>query len=278
MDKLIITVAPVGAETTRQDNPQHPYTVDEMVHEATLALQAGASVVHLHVRNDDGTPSQDPARFQAVMERLQQLPGGGPIVQISTGGAVSATVEERLAPVKVLEPRPEMASLTCGTVNFGNDVFWNPPDMLVRFAETMKARGIVPELEIFEAGMITNAMKLAKQGLLPEHLHFDLVLGVPGAMAGTPRNLLFLVESLPSGASWTVAGTGRTELPLALMAILMGGHVRVGFEDNVYYRKGELATSNAQLVERVVRLARELDREVATPAEARQILGIGETR
>lgn len=271
MDPLVITVAPVGAETTKQDNPHQPYTVDEIAGAAVEAVQAGASVVHLHVRDDDGTPSQDPGRFAAVMSRL--IPAG-PIIQISTGGAVTATEDERLAPVLALDPPPEMASLTCGTINFGDDVFWNPPGLLERFATAMKGRGIHPELEIFDAGMIANALRLARKGLLPDHLHFDLVLGVPGAMDATPRNLMFLVDSLPAGASWTVAGIGRSELPLAAIAIAMGGHVRVGFEDNVFYRKGELAESNAQLVARITRLARELDRKVATPDEARRLLGL----
>lgn len=138
----------------------------------------------------------------------------------------------------------------------------------------MLERGIKPEIEVFEAGMIDNALRLLRKGLLQEPLHFNFVLGVPGAMAGTVRNLAFLVDSIPPGSTWTVSGIGRQETPLAVAAMAMGGHVRVGFEDNIYYRRGELATSNGQLVARIVRIAQELGREIATPAEAREILGI----
>ena len=193
------------------------------------------------------------------------------IFQPSTGGAVWHSAQERLQP---LELNPEMATLTTGTCNFGSDIFANPQGFVEEAARMMQERGIKPEFEVFEAGMIDNALRLVKQGLVEEPLHFNFVLGVPGAMAGTVRNLVFLVDALPPGATWTVSGIGRFETPLAAVAIAMGGHVRVGFEDNIYYRKGELATSTGQLVARVVRLARELGREVASPDEARQILGL----
>ena len=142
------------------------------------------------------------------------------------------------------------------------------------FAKVMKENGVKPEIEIFEKGMIDNAMKLVKKGLVSLPIHFDFVLGVPGAMPGEPRDLVYLVNSIPSGCTWTVAGIGRAELPLGVMAIVMGGHVRVGFEDNIFYSKGVVAESNAQLVARIARISRECGREVATPAEARKILGL----
>jgi 3-keto-5-aminohexanoate cleavage enzyme len=193
------------------------------------------------------------------------------IIQISTGGAIGASPEERIAPLELL---PEMASLTCGTVNFGEGVFWNPPNLIARFAKRMKELGVRPEIEVFEAGMIQNGLNLVKKGLVDAPLHFDFVMGVPGAITGYLRDLIYLSETVPPGSTWTVAGIGRFELPLAVAAIILGGHVRVGFEDNIYYRKDVLAESNSQLVERVKRIALELGREIATPAEARQILHI----
>lgn len=267
MEPLIITCAVVGAEVTRADNPAVPYTPAEIAAEALGAWRAGAAMVHLHARRDDGSPTQDAAVYREIIDRIRAE--SDVIIQVSTGGAVGMTAEERIQPVRL---DPEMATLTTGTVNFGDGVFWNPPDLVQQFARTMRAAGVVPEIEVFEAGMIDNALRLVKQGILELPLHFDFVMGGPGWMAGTPRHLLHLAESIPPGCTWSVAGIGRAQLPLATMAVLMGGHVRVGFEDNLYYRKGELARSNAQLVERIVRIARELGREVATPEQARRIL------
>lgn len=277
MDKLIITVAPVGAEVTKQDNPAVPYTPAEIADSALAAVEAGASIVHIHAREDNGAPSQDSARFIEIFRRIKAK--ADPILQISTGGAVTATTEERLAPLDndELAGYLEMASFTCGTVNFGDEVFMNSPSVLTALARKLTAKGIKPGIEVFEPGMIANAMRLIKAKELQHPLHFEFVLGVPGAMPGGVRQLLFLQESLPSMGSWSVAGVGQHQLSMATMAILMGGHVRVGLEDNLYYRKGELAESNAQLVARIVRLARELGRPVATPDEAREILGL-ETR
>jgi 3-keto-5-aminohexanoate cleavage enzyme len=269
VDKLIITAAVVGAEITREQQPHLPITPVEIAEEAYRCYQAGASICHLHVRNDDGTPTQDRERFRETIAEIRKR--CDIIVQVSTGGAVWMTPEERLQPVEL---KPEMATLTCGTVNFGDDVFWNGPKELERFAEALKQHGVRPEFEIFEAGMIANALALHKRGLVEPPFHFDFVLGVPGALPASPKNLLFLVESLPRGATWSVAGIGRHQLPMATLAIVLGGHVRVGFEDNIYYRKGVLATSNSQLVERIVRIAKELDRPIATPDEARAMLGI----
>ncbi|WP_018133020.1 3-keto-5-aminohexanoate cleavage enzyme [Effusibacillus pohliae] len=270
MEKLIITCALTGAEVTKHDNPNLPVTPEEIAKAAMEARQAGASVVHLHARREDGAPTQDMGVYAEIMRRIRES-GNDVILQVSTGGAVGMTPDERIQPVAL---RPEMATLTMGSVNFGNDVFLNPPAMVEQFARTMRDYDVLPELEIFDAGMITNATRLIKKGLVPERAPFDFVMGVPGGIPGTPRDLLFLVESLPPGARWSVAGVGRAQLPLATMAIVLGGHVRVGFEDNIYYQKGVLAESNAQLVARIVRLANELGREVATPDEAREMLGI----
>lgn len=274
MDKLIITCAPVGAEVTKADNPAVPYSPYEIAESAIAAVEAGASLVHLHAREEDGTPSQQSAHFGEIMSRIKARVN--PILQISTGGAVTATLADRLAPLDdpTVAAHLEMASFTCGTVNFGNDVFMNSPEFLVTLARKLKTYGIKPEIEVFEAGMIANALRLVKAHELSHPLHFDFVLGVPGGMPAGFRQLQFLVDSLPSMCTWSVAGVGQHQLPLATMAILLGGHVRVGFEDNLYYRRGELASSNAQLVARIVRLADELGRPIATPDEAREILGL----
>ncbi|MDQ0189454.1 3-keto-5-aminohexanoate cleavage protein [Alicyclobacillus cycloheptanicus] len=269
MDKLIITAAMVGAEVTREAQPNLPITPDEIAQAARECREAGASICHLHVRNDDGTPTQSRDRFQETIARIREATDI--IIQVSTGGAVGMTPEERLQPVSL---RPEMATLTCGTVNFGEDVFWNGPRELKAFAKALKVHGVRPEFEIFDAGMIANALQLADMELVEPPFHFDFVLGVPGGLPATPKNVLYLTELLPPGATWSVAGVGRHQLPMAALAVTLGGHVRVGFEDNIFYRKGELAVSNAQLVERVVRIARELDRPIATPDEARRMLGI----
>jgi len=269
MDKLIITAALTGAEVTKEQQPNLPVTPDEIAEEAYRCWQAGASIVHIHARMPDGTPTQSKEVYAEIKQKIQER--CDIIIQFSTGGAVWHKPEER---IQCLDAMPEMATLSAGSCNFGDDVFMNSPSFMELLAKTMKEKGIKPEIEVFEPGMIENALRLVKKGLLELPLHFDFVLGVPGAMTGNIEDLVFLVNKLPSGCTWSVAGIGRYELPLAVHAILMGGHVRVGFEDNIYYKKGELAKSNAQLVERIVRIAKEVGREIATPNEAREILGI----
>ncbi|MDN5353113.1 MAG: 3-keto-5-aminohexanoate cleavage enzyme [Clostridiales bacterium] len=269
MEKLIITAALTGAEVTRFQQPSLPILPDEIASDAYECYLAGASIVHIHARDAAGEPTQDIEVYRDIKERIE---AACPVIfQPSTGGAVWHTPEERLQPVEL---KPEMATLSCGTCNFGGDVFMNSEAYMEQFASRMLELGVKPELEVFERGMIDNAKKLLKKGLLKAPLHFDFVLGVPGACPGTPEDLLYMVRQLPPDWTWTVAGIGKDELPLAVMAIMLGGHVRVGFEDNVYYKKGVLAESNAQLVARIVRIAEELGREIATPDEAREILGL----
>jgi 3-keto-5-aminohexanoate cleavage enzyme len=269
MEKLIITAALSGAEVTREQQPALPITPDEIADAAFECAKAGASIVHVHGRNDDGSPTQDKETYRKIINAIRER--CDIIVQVSTGGAVGMTAEERLAPVTLV---PEMATLSMGSVNFGGDVFMNHPADMEIFAASMKQHGVKIEYEVFDTGMITTVNRWIKKGLISTPLHIDFVLGIPGAMAATPEALMYMKSQLPEGASWTVAGIGAAQLSLGTMAILLGGHVRVGFEDNVYYRKGELATSNAQLVARIARISRELDRPVATPDEARAILGI----
>jgi 3-keto-5-aminohexanoate cleavage enzyme len=267
-DPLIITAALVGAELTRENTPFLPLTPEEIAVEAEAVCQAGATLVHLHGRAKDGSPTQDVDAYRDIIEavraRAPQL-----IIQVSTGGAVGMKAEERLQPLAL---QPEMASLTTGTINFGEEVFYNDMPMVREFAKTMQALGIRPELEIFDSGMIPSAMRLLKEGLLSEPLHFNLVLGVPGGAAGTIRNLTHMVEGLPAGSTWTVSGIGAAQLPLTTAAMLLGGHIRVGLEDNIYYSRGVLCEGNAPLVARAARIAKELGRPLATPDEARRIL------
>jgi len=272
VEKLIITAAICGAEVTKKHNPNVPYTVEEIAREAESAYNAGASIIHLHVRYDDGTPTQDKERFRECIEAIKaRCPDV--IIQPSTGGAVGMTSEERLQPIYL---QPEMASLDCGTLNFGGDeIFVNTENMIIEFTLKMNELSIKPELEVFDKGMIDTAIRLHKKGYIKAPMHFNFVMGVNGGISGEMRDFLFLKESIPEGSTFTATGIGRYEFPVATMAILTGGHVRVGFEDNVYISKGVLAKSNGELVEKVVRIARELGKEIATPDEARKILGLG---
>ena len=271
MEKLIITAAISGAEVTKEMNPAVPYTIEEIVREAKSAYDAGASVIHLHVRWDDGTPTQDKGRFKEAFDAIKKV-CPDVIILPSTGGAVGMTAEERLQPIDL---KPEIATLDCGTCNFGgDDIFVNTENMNIQFAKKMQEMGVKPELEVFEKGMIDNALKLAKKGLLNKPLHFNIVLGVNGAMAATPRDLVYMVDSLPKDATWCGTGIGKSEFDLAAVSIVMGGNVRVGFEDNLYLDKGVLAQSNGELVEKVVKLANILKREIASPADARIILSL----
>ncbi|MCB2312251.1 3-keto-5-aminohexanoate cleavage protein [Clostridium tagluense] len=271
MGKLIITAAICGAEVTKEHNPNVPYTVEEIAVEAEKAYRAGASIIHLHVRKDDGTPTQDRERFKACMEAIKER-CPDVIVQPSTGGAVGMSNAERLQPVDL---KPEMATLDAGTCNFGgDDVFVNTENTIKEFGQKMMELSVKPEIEVFDKGMIDMAIRLQKKGFIKTPMHFNFVMGVNGGISATPRDLVFMAGSIPVGSTYTVSGIGRSEFQMAAMAIIMGGHVRVGFEDNVYIEKGIPAKSNAELVERVVRLAKELGREIASPKEAREILGL----
>lgn len=267
-EPVIITAALVGAELTRENTPYLPLTPEEIAAEARASYEAGAAMVHVHARDQNGAPSQNVEDFRKILEAIRaQAPEL--IIQVSTGGAVWMSAEERLQPLVL---QPDMASLNTGTLNFGEEVFSNPMPMVRQFARAMRERGIRPELEVYDTGMIPAALRLLKEGLLSEPLHFNLVLGVPGGAAGTIKNLLHMVESLPPNCTWTASGIGAAQLPLTTAAILLGGHVRVGLEDNIYYRRGELTPGNAPLVARAARLANELGRPPASPAEARRIL------
>jgi 3-keto-5-aminohexanoate cleavage enzyme len=269
VNKLIITVAPTGSVPTREMSPHLPVTPEEIAETACRCREVGASVIHLHARDAEGRPTLDPQVFARIHQLVTEQTDL--VVQISTGGRAGMDPEARAAAVRLLGP--EMASLTTGSVNFPDRVYANPFSDIEHLAIAMREAGTKPEMEIFEPGMIANALSLVDQALVVPPLHFDFVLGSRGGLPATPKNLLFLSESIPLDSTWTVAGIGRWQLPLAVMSIVMGGHVRVGLEDNLYYRKGVLA-SNEQLVARVAKLAEEVGRLVATPQEAREILAL----
>ena len=274
MEKLIITAAICGAEVTKAHNPAVPYTKEEMVREAKAAYDAGAAVIHVHVRTDEGTPTQSKERFAEILPAIQAACPGAILIP-STGGATGMTPEERLQPTELM---PEMATLDCGTCNFGDDIFVNDMPTLRAFGKRMIENGIKPEYECFEIGHLDTALTMAAKGEIPGHpMQFNFVLGVSGCAPATVENLAFMVSKIPYGSTWTVTGVGRGAWPMAAAGIIMGGHVRVGFEDNIYLARGHKAASNGELVEKVVRLAKELGREIATPADARRILGLKPT-
>lgn len=264
---LMITAAICGAEVFRDQTPYVPYSPTELAEEAVRCSQAGATMVHLHVREADGSPSQ---RAELFGETMALIRARCPIlVQFSTGGAVGMSVAERADALKL---RPDMATLTTGSVNFGDDIFANALPMVRQIALRMAEFGVRPELECFDTGMVDTALRLVKEGQIPSPSHFNLVMGMAGGMGGTAHHLDFVRTLLPADCTWSVAGIGRFELPLAQRAIAVGGHVRVGLEDNVYLSKGVLANGSYELVQAVAELARLAGRPLATVPQARQLL------
>jgi 3-keto-5-aminohexanoate cleavage enzyme len=267
----IITAAICGAETTREMTPHLPLTSEELAEEAARCSEAGASVIHLHVRGDDGTPTQERAIFQKALDAIRRRTDV--IVQTSTGGAVGMSADERAQPLECTPP-PEMATLNAGSLNFGDDVFLNPFPLVREFARRMRAKGVVYELECYDVGHVEACLRLAQEGVIELPAHFDFVMGVRGGIQATEDNLVFMVSKLPRGCTFNVAGIGRHQLPMAELALRMGGHARCGLEDNIYLSKGVLAKGSFELVARLAGLARAAHREIATPAQAREILRI----
>lgn len=273
MKPIILTCAITGAETQKEKQPALPITPDEQAQSSYECMQAGASIIHLHVRDAQGKPSQNVEDFRKSITAIRKKCGPDLIIQISTGGAVGEAIENRARPLSL---KPEMASLNIGSLNFGDDVFINAPKDVEGMAREIYKNSIIPEIEVYEMGHLESAYTLLKKGILKLPFHVQFVLGVPGGMSGEPENLEHLIRYFNKHktpeCSWGVAGVGRYQLPIATQAIGLGGHVRVGFEDNIFYSKGVLAHSNAQLVERIAGLAKEKGREIATPAQARKML------
>lgn len=265
----IITCALVGAELSREQTPYLPLTPEEIAQSALEAYEAGAAMVHVHVRDAEGKPT---CRAQVFQETLAKIRQRCPvIIQVSTGGAIGDSEADRLRP---LEAGPDMASLSTGSVNFGDEVFLNARPFVLRLARSMAKRNIKPEIEVFDVAMLENALGLVAQGELKEPLHVDFVLGVPGGLGATRSNLEFLLSKLPHAYTWSVAAMGRHQFPMAGVALELGGHVRVGLEDNIYLSKGVLAKGNGDLVAHGARLVQEAGREVASVAQARELLGL----
>lgn len=273
--KLIVNLAPTGMVPTKADNASVPITPDEIAEDCRRCRDAGASIVHLHARDDDGTPTYRRERFAEIVSRVRAA-APDLVVCVTTSGRTFKSLDERSQSLELEgDLRPEMASLTLGSMNFPRQASVNAPDVIQGLLARMNERGIVAELEVFDLGMLDYARYLIERGLLRRPLYVNLLLGSLGTLAATPFHLATLVKELPEGATWAAAGIGRYQLPMNALAVTMGGHVRVGLEDNLSMdaAKSDPAT-NVRLVERVAGIARSVGREIATPEEARRIIGL----
>ncbi len=270
MEKVIITAALTGAVTPKHLTPHIPLTPKEIADDAYECWKAGAAVVHLHMRDENGMGTMDKGRFKETFLQLRDR--CDVVINLTTSGESEASDERRMA--HLVELVPEMASFDSGTFNWmPSQIFVNAPQFLEKLAAVMLEHNIKPEIEVFDSGMLHNALYYIKQGLLKTPAHFQFVLGVLGGAAGRVEDLLYLKSMLPEDATWSAFGIGRDHLPILYATIALGGHVRVGLEDNIYFAKGRLAT-NVELVSRAARLIRETNKEVATPDDARRILGL----
>jgi len=275
MAGTLITVAPTGAEVEKDAVPALPVTLDELVATALACQQAGAAVIHVHIRDDAAKPTLDVGR---LVDTVQALRGATDlIIQLSTGGAVTDSLERRLA---VLDAVPDACSLTCGTVNFGTEVFLNPWGFMTDLYAKTKALGVVPEFELFDFGHIAALHRLLAELGEPAggHVHCDLVMGVPGGMPGDAATLVQAAAALPAGATWSATGIGRSALPVLFGALAAGGHLRVGMEDTITFARGRPVASNAELVERAAAAAELAQRPAMSPAAARAMLGVPDHR
>ena len=277
MTKTIITVATTGAHPKKEDNPNVPMTPAEIAEDVYACWKAGAAVAHLHMRDDKGAGAMDKAKFCQTVELLRSRhPDCDIVLNLTTSGALGVSDEDRMAHVEEL--RPEMGSYDCGSMNWlHSSLFLNHPKFLEELGANMQAWGVKPEIEAFDPGMIANAAYYLKKGVLKAPLHFQFCMGCANGIPGTMKNLIFMKETMDElcpGSTWSCFGVGHSALTMLYGAVALGGHIRVGMEDNVLYSKGVLAQSNAQFVERAVRVSREFGREVATPADAREILGL----
>lgn len=272
----LITVAPTGAETAKADCPQLPTTLEELVETAIACEAAGASLIHLHIRDADHQPTLDHGLLKASVEALREQTSL--VIQLSTGGSVHDPLEQRLT---VLDAEPDSCSLTCGTTNFGDDVFLNPWGFMNQLYVQAQEREVVPEFELFDLGHVAALRRLIDTHGLPYggKVHVDFVTGVPGGMPGTTAALMAGVAALPDEVtSWSATGIGRTHLPIAAAALSAGGHLRVGMEDNLVYAKGQPVQHNRELVARAAQLATVMQRPPLSTNQTRELLGIKERR
>jgi len=272
-NKVILTVATTGAWPTKENTPYVPIDPAEIAEEVYACWKAGASVAHIHVRDDQARASMDYDKFAETVNLIRDRKDCNIVLNLTTSGGIGLDDEVRMKPF--IELRPELASYDCGSMNWQNNcVFENSPAFLEKLGNTMQEVGVKPEIEIFDVGMISNALYYLKKGVLKAPLHIQFVLGAAGGMPATVENLVYLKNLLPEDATWSALGIGKGHLPIMYTALALGGHIRVGMEDNILYSKGRLATSNVEFVERAKRIIHEFGKEVATPDEARQILGI----
>ena len=270
--KVIVTAALTGAVTTKNDNKNLPTQPQEIAESAIACAEAGVSAVHIHVRDDEDKASMRFDKFQETVDLIRES-GCQVILNLTSSGGQGFSWEERIRPFKEL--KPELASFDAGSMNWLNQVvFMNEPGFLELCGKEMLAVGVKPEIEVFDIGMLNTAKYYIRTGILKEPAHFQLCLGAPGGMEATTENLVYLVNHLPQNCTWSAFGIGKGANEVMLAALAMGGNVRVGLEDNVYFNAGQRAESNQQFVERVAHIAKELGRQIATPDEARAILGI----
>ena len=272
----LITVAPTGAETAKADVPALPTTPEELVETAVACEQAGAGLIHIHVRGRDHQPTLDPVLLKEAVAGVREATDL--VVQLSTGGAITDPLEQRLT---VLDADPDSCSLTCGTTNFGDGVFLNPWGFMVELYRLAQEREVVPEFEIFELGHVHALRRLIDECGLPHggRVHVDFVTGVPGSMPGTAQALLAGVAMLPPEVtSWSATGIGRTHLPIVAAALAAGGHLRVGMEDNLMLGKGQPVSHNSELVTRAAQIATLMQRPPMSTSEARALLGMKDRR
>jgi uncharacterized protein (DUF849 family) len=271
MEKTIITVATTGAWPSKQDNPNIPLTSQAIAQDVYDCWNAGAAIAHLHMRDDTGKGTMDSEKFTETVSLIRER--CNIVINCTTSGDLNATDETRQAHLKLL--RPELASYDCGSMNWmHNSVFLNHPHFLEQLGHTMQEYGVKPEIEIFDAGMVYNSLYYLKKGVLKEPLHYQFVLGAAGGIAATVENLVYLKSLIPNDATWSALGIGKGHIPVMLTTIALGGHLRVGMEDNVYYAPKVLADSNAQFVTRAAKLVNTAGGEVASSEDAREILGL----
>ncbi len=277
MSKTIITIATTGAWPKKKDNPNVPMTPAEIAEDVYACWKAGAAVAHLHMRDDEGNGTMSAAKFRETVELLRKNhPDCNIILNLTTSGDLNATDETRQCHVEEL--RPEMCSYDCGSMNWLNSgLFINSPKFLEELGRNLQAWGVKPEIEAFDPGMIANAAYYVKKGVLKGPLHFQFCMGCANGIPGSVKNLVFMKETMDQlcpGSTWSCFGVGHSAMEIMYAAVAMGGHIRVGMEDNVMYSKGVLAESNVQFVERAARVIKEFGNQVATPDEAREILGL----
>ncbi len=271
-NKVILTVATTGAWPSKKDTPHIPLQPKEIADDVYACWQAGASIAHIHVRDDDDKSSMDFDKFTETVELIRAT-DCDIVLNLTTSGQLGLEDEDRMKHIIAL--KPELASYDCGSMNWAHStVFENSPRFLEKLGMAMQENNIKPEIEIFDAGMVYNALYYLKKGVLKAPLHFQFVLGAPGGMTATVENLMFLKTLIPADSTWGALGIGRGHLPIMYTTLALGGHVRVGMEDNIYYSKGVLAKSNVEFIERTKRIAVEIDKQIATPDEARTILRI----